>query len=147
MPRARKAEIVVSAVVISKGKVLLIEHSKLKKWLFPGGHIEPNEIPDDAVIREVKEETNLDISFSDYSTLSGTSDEIEKVACPLYTTFHSVGDHDHFSLCYRVMPQNPEQMRNNKESTNIGWFDARQVGELKNIPDSTKRVALACLSR
>ena len=28
-------------------------------WLPPGGHIEPNELPDDAALREVEEETGV----------------------------------------------------------------------------------------
>ena len=43
-------------------KILFIHHKKLNKWLFVGGHIEENEDPETAVIREIKEETNLDIT-------------------------------------------------------------------------------------
>ena len=31
------------------------------KWIGVGGHVESNEIPDEAAIREVKEETNFDV--------------------------------------------------------------------------------------
>jgi len=33
-----------------------------EKWGLPGGHIEENELPKDAAVREVKEETNLDLN-------------------------------------------------------------------------------------
>jgi ADP-ribose pyrophosphatase YjhB (NUDIX family) len=33
--------------------VLLVYHRKLAMWLPPGGHVEPNELPDDAAVREV----------------------------------------------------------------------------------------------
>ena len=49
--------------------ILFIHHKKLNKWLFVGGHIEENEDPETAVCREVKEETNLDITFSISSVL------------------------------------------------------------------------------
>jgi 8-oxo-dGTP pyrophosphatase MutT (NUDIX family) len=39
--------------------VLLLRHRKLAMWLPPGGHIEPNELPDDAAVREVLEETGV----------------------------------------------------------------------------------------
>jgi len=45
--------------VVHNGKVLLHRHQKLNRWLPPGGHIEPNEIPDVAAIREVLEETGV----------------------------------------------------------------------------------------
>jgi 8-oxo-dGTP pyrophosphatase MutT (NUDIX family) len=38
----------------SKSKnILFMKHKKLKKWLMPGGHLESNEFPDDAALREV----------------------------------------------------------------------------------------------
>lgn len=43
-------------------KVLLVWHTKLKKWMAPGGHIENNENPYQAALRETLEETGLDIS-------------------------------------------------------------------------------------
>ena len=32
------------------------------RWCFPGGHIDPGETPQQAIVREVKEETNLDLA-------------------------------------------------------------------------------------
>lgn len=46
-----------------KNKILFIHHKKLDKWLFVGGHVEKNEDIETAVLREVKEETNLDIEL------------------------------------------------------------------------------------
>src|SRR5579883_3306238 len=47
-----------SALVIepSYQSVLLIYHKSLKRWLQPGGHLEPNEPPAAAAQRELKEE-------------------------------------------------------------------------------------------
>ena len=44
-------------------QVLLVHHKKLEKWLPPGGHIDPNETPPEAAIREAKEETGLDVEL------------------------------------------------------------------------------------
>ena len=38
----------VATFVVHEGKVLLLWHRKLGMWLPPGGHIEPNELPDEA---------------------------------------------------------------------------------------------------
>ncbi|MEO0600629.1 MAG: NUDIX hydrolase [Myxococcota bacterium] len=51
-----------SAFVLSPDRqdVLLIEHSKLHRWLQPGGHIEPDDTTVEAATRrEVAEETGL----------------------------------------------------------------------------------------
>ena len=50
-------------VVNDEGKFLFIRHKKLQKWLPPGGHIDENEIPDIAALREVKEETSLNVEL------------------------------------------------------------------------------------
>ena len=45
-----------------EGKLFLMKSHKWKdKWVVPGGHIELGETIEKSLIREVKEETNLDI--------------------------------------------------------------------------------------
>ena len=53
-----------SALIIDNGKVLLLHHKKLGVWFYPGGHVEKNETPEQTVIREVKEETGLDVEIN-----------------------------------------------------------------------------------
>lgn len=48
-----------STTVIDRGKVLLVRHRKLDSWLGPGGHIDPDELPHLAAIRECREESGL----------------------------------------------------------------------------------------
>ena len=59
-----RLDFVVAGYIFHKKKVLLIHHRKLDLWLPVGGHIEKDETPDDALRREIKEETNLDIEIS-----------------------------------------------------------------------------------
>jgi 8-oxo-dGTP pyrophosphatase MutT (NUDIX family) len=40
-------------------RVLLVDHRATEQWVFPGGHIDPNETPAEAAIREVFEETGI----------------------------------------------------------------------------------------
>jgi 8-oxo-dGTP diphosphatase len=42
---------------------LLVDHKKAQLWLPPGGHVEPNEHPREAVIREAKEELGIESEF------------------------------------------------------------------------------------
>lgn len=53
----------VAVFVVHDGRVLLHRHARLDRWLPPGGHIEPNELPDDAARREVLEETGVAITL------------------------------------------------------------------------------------
>ena len=51
--------ITASGLVIKGGKVLLIFHPYIKQWLQPGGHIDDGELPIEAAMREVYEETGI----------------------------------------------------------------------------------------
>lgn len=45
--------------IVHQGSTLLHWHAKVKMWLPPGGHIEENEDPVQAVLREIHEETGV----------------------------------------------------------------------------------------
>ncbi len=53
-----------AAIVIKDDKVLMIHRIKdnFEYFVFPGGHRRIDEDPGDVVIREVKEETNIDVA-------------------------------------------------------------------------------------
>ncbi len=53
----------VAVFVVHNDHVLLHPHRKLGIWLPPGGHIEPNELPDEAALREVEEESGLAVEL------------------------------------------------------------------------------------
>ena len=50
------------AIIVKNGKVLLI-HQTNDVWCFPKGHVENGETEVETAIREVKEETNLDVEI------------------------------------------------------------------------------------
>ena len=58
--------LVVGGLIVKKNKILICQRSSDNdhplKWEFPGGKVEEGERPEDAVIREVKEELQLDIN-------------------------------------------------------------------------------------
>jgi 8-oxo-dGTP pyrophosphatase MutT (NUDIX family) len=45
--------------VVRDHKTILHWHKRLQQWMPPGGHIEENEDPLEAVLREIKEETGI----------------------------------------------------------------------------------------
>ena len=50
-----------SMVVVHPGgsRVLLVHHRATGAWMFPGGHVDPNEAAHEAAVREVWEETGV----------------------------------------------------------------------------------------
>jgi len=53
-----------SAIVldVASGSVLLHLHRRLDRWLQPGGHIDAQERPEDAAVRETIEETGIAVA-------------------------------------------------------------------------------------
>ena len=56
---------VVAAIIEKDGKILICRRAENKtralKWEFPGGKIEPGETPEQAVLRECREELDVDL--------------------------------------------------------------------------------------
>ncbi len=50
-----------TAYVVAGGRTLLLWHQKLRMWLPPGGHLEPNEDPVQGAMREALEESGLPV--------------------------------------------------------------------------------------
>ncbi|WP_458185531.1 NUDIX hydrolase [Haladaptatus sp. NG-WS-4] len=58
----------VSTYVVYDGECLLHEHDRLGMWLPPGGHLDRDELPREAALREVREETGLDVALLEPET-------------------------------------------------------------------------------
>lgn len=56
---ADPTHVTTSAVVVGPRGVLLHRHKRLGVWMQPGGHVDAGEAPEDAVVREVGEETGI----------------------------------------------------------------------------------------
>jgi len=54
----------VSVIVVEEGRILLVRHEKEGRtyWVLPGGGVDYGETLEQAAVRELKEETNLDVA-------------------------------------------------------------------------------------
>src|SRR5579872_1382895 len=66
--------------VVSSGRVLLHRHPKQGLWLPPGGHIERDELPHVAAVREVEEETGLSVRLHSEAWAAEMAEEMK---CPV----------------------------------------------------------------
>ncbi|HEY3366902.1 MAG TPA: NUDIX hydrolase [Symbiobacteriaceae bacterium] len=123
----------VATFVIHDGKVLLLWHRKLSMWLPPGGHVEPHELPDEAAVREVKEETGLDVVLLSRPALPPFAGPLQ-LARPEGVQLEDIGpNHQHIDLIYFARPADPAAVRPvaNDEVERVGWYG---LGDLHRIP-------------
>lgn len=124
-----KTDLVIAGYIIHQNKVLLIHHRKLDLWLPVGGHIDENETPDQALIREIKEEVGIDVEILNQSNTPLGGNIRGNLATPFYVNVHSVGDHDHCCFFYVCKAINPEKLQINKELKNFGWFTKEDLNK------------------
>ncbi len=96
----------VAVFVIDRDHVLLHRHLKLGLWLPPGGHIEPNELPDAAAVREVQEEAGIDVELTGERGLDrDLPDEPRQLVRPEGIQLELISPgHEHIDLIYFARP-------------------------------------------
>lgn len=96
-----KIDYCVEVFIVYKNKILLRMHDKYKIWLSVGGHIELDENPEQAAVREVKEEVGLDVKIVDSKILPDDQDDYKMLIAPRYLGSHYVNDvHKHTVFVY-----------------------------------------------
>lgn len=106
--------------VVHEHKTLLLHHRKLNMWLPPGGHIDPHELPDVAALREVEEETGLNVGLLDAGAQLGN---VRRLAQPLCILLETIApDHEHIDLIYVARVLDGEVLHAEREVQAWRWY-------------------------
>lgn len=131
-----KIDFTVQVFIVHDNKVLLRRHDKYKIWIGPGGHIELDEDPTQAAVREAKEEVGLDIKlvdeYFDKRKLALNNKKSELMPPRFLHRHHTSDTHEHVDLVYFATTDNAEIKQGEGEiSDEIKWFTKDELADLK----------------
>ena len=126
-----KIDFTVALLVVHNGKVLLVHHRNLNKWLPLGGHIELDEAPEAAGLREAKEDSGLEVELLGQrppTTEPGT----RALIAPRFMDIHRISDtHQHIGLMYWARPKNGTLKLSPSEHHDIRWCSTADLDGLQ----------------
>lgn len=95
----------VSGFLVDGERTILHWHKKLQLWLPSGGHIDPNEDPVQAVVREVLEETGISAEIVPQAPAYNFGN-ITQLPVPISIIVADVaeGPHQHIDMAYALRP-------------------------------------------
>jgi len=127
----------VSGFVVDEGRTLLHWHPKLAIWLPPGGHIDPNEDPVQAVLREVLEETGMTTEVVPGGR-SFSFTNVGQLPSPLSIIVADVGEgdamHQHIDLAYVVRPVAGVDDVEPECDHGFVWVSEQQLRDCETLP-------------
>lgn len=111
-----------------KGEILLVKGTKWTGgWIIPGGHVEWGEKIEDTVIREMKEETNLDVSNIEFLGMQ------EKIfPGDFYEKRHFI----FLDFCCKA---NSDEIKLNEEATDYMWVKPEDALKL-DLVEGTRQL-------
>ncbi|CAN5120986.1 NUDIX hydrolase [soil metagenome] len=145
-----KIDYTVEVFIVFQNKVLLRRHDKYGIWLSVGGHIELNEDPNEAALREVKEEVGLDIRL-DNSLLPPTkaTDTAQDLIPPFFLGRHRINEtHEHITFIYFATSNTDHlNLSTTEKSADVHWFNKEKLENTADIIPDVRFYALQALSK
>ena len=87
-------------------------------WEFPGGKMEENETPEQAIVREVKEELGVDLG------------------CRAPLSFISSDRDDHHIIVYLFISRDTNGIPHGKEGQEIKWVRVNELNNYELLPEN-----------
>jgi len=158
-----------SGVLVYEQKVLLIKHKKLGFWLAPGGHIDEDESPDQAAVREFWEETGLRVKAISAGKVLPKIGNSSYYPLPFAINLHWIsqenyqarlasnepscrhssnkwpkGCEQHLNFSFLVKPLADLNFKQNTEETDgISWFSWSELADLELVPQMKQEIKCA----
>ena len=126
-----KIDFTVAIFVVHDGKILLIHHRQLNHWLPLGGHIELDEDPEQAALREAKEESGLDVELLGERPPT-TGPGARALIAPRFLDIHRIsGTHEHIGMISWARPHGGKLALSASEHHDIRWCSSAELETLQ----------------
>ncbi|CAN5401061.1 NUDIX domain-containing protein [soil metagenome] len=130
-PKATRVVPAASAVVADEGRILLAKRTDSGQWTIPGGGMKPGETIALTAIREVKEETGVDVEVLSIVGIYSN---------PNHVVEYADGEvRQQFSVCFACRPIGGE-LATSDETADIGYFSADEIERMDIHPSIRLRI-------
>ncbi|MFB7410975.1 NUDIX hydrolase [Streptomyces sp. NPDC056202] len=134
-PAAPKANSVVPSVTVvvrdGEGRLLLIHKTDNDLWALPGGGHDIGERIGDTAVREVREETGIEVEVDNIVGLYTDPDHV--------LAYDDGEVRQQFSICFRARPVGGS-LRTSSESKEVRWVSPADLDDLDIHPSMRLRI-------
>lgn len=133
MAAAITRDFTATTFVVRGQRTLLLWHHKIQAWLPPGGHIHPDELPEVAALREVREETGLEVELLGEQETWG---KVRALRQPARILLEDISPgHQHIDLIYFGLAGPGDPRLDPQESGGWRWCRAADLDGPDIAPD------------
>ena len=147
VPENADRDFVAGAFVVEDGEVLFIRHKKYGVWLQPGGHVEERETPDEAAVRETREEAGLEVEIIDrFKPDTEYPNASTDLPQPFNINLHQI-EEGHWHLDFQYAAEPVENIGAGEYTgEKLRWFSMEELkDEGLEMPENARRTAVELL--
>ena len=141
---SRLTHYVASVAIVNDGKILMLKQNRTHFWLLPGGHIDDGELPHEAVLREVLEETNLKIELLQKPEPDAKTEIATPIPIPFGMRTVPCRDKIDIDMIFIAKVVSGE-LKIDHESEEARWFTKQEIIDNPNVGPSNTFYALKAL--
>ncbi len=132
-----------TVLVVHRNRVLLHRHKKFGTLLPVGGHVDRDELPEEAALREAKEEAGLDVTL--YNPDAATFPDVRLLVRPMHTLLININAfHQHIDLIFYAQAATDQVAPDDGESAALHWYSREEI-LAATMPENVRLLALEAL--